>query len=102
MCFAAMLQEHLSAKRRAMSRSGGPVGERTKQKADEDHAGERGGASLLELVDRWPAGQAVFAAIAAVSQLPPEVPSRAVRGESPARMKRRAARLQLKRWSCTC
>lgn len=64
-----MLQEHSSAKRRAMSRSGGPVGERTKQKAYEDHAGERGGASLLELVDRWPAGQAVFAAIAAVSQL---------------------------------
>ena len=35
----------------------------------EDHADDRGGASLLELVDRWPAGQAVFAAIAAVSQL---------------------------------
>ena len=52
-----------------MSRSGEPACKRTQQKADEDHAGERGGASLPELVDRWPVGQAVFAAIAAVSQL---------------------------------
>ena len=39
------------------------------QEADESHAKERARGSLVELVGRWPTGQAVFAAIVAVSEL---------------------------------